>query len=135
MAIQANIILPPFSRGFHLITEHIEKEISLPETGVLHIFIQHTSAGLTINENADSTVRTDFEASFNHMVRENEPFYRHTFEGADDMPAHIKSSLVGSSVTIPISDHCLSLGTWQGVYLCEFRNNGGSRKLVLTVLD
>ncbi|MFK7786882.1 MAG: secondary thiamine-phosphate synthase enzyme YjbQ [Crocinitomicaceae bacterium] len=134
MTSQKQISLPPFPRGFHLITNHIESAITLPETGVLHIFIQHTSAGLTINENADPTVQSDLEASFNHLVKENEPFYRHTYEGSDDMPAHIKSSLVGSSVSVPITNGKLNLGTWQGIYLCEFRNHGGSRKLVLTVL-
>ena len=132
--LQQSVVLPAFPRGFHLITDHIEKAISLPDTGVLHIFIQHTSAGLTINENADHTVQEDLESSFNHIVKENEPFYRHTYEGPDDMPAHIKSSMVGSSVSIPITNGRLYLGTWQGVYLCEFRNNGGRRKLVLTVL-
>lgn len=134
MTSQKQIVLPPFPRGFHLITNHIELNIDLPETGVLHIFIQHTSAGLTINENADPTVQSDLEASFNHLVKENESFYRHTYEGPDDMPAHIKSSLVGSSVSVPITNGKLKLGTWQGIYLCEFRNRGGSRKLVLTVL-
>ncbi len=135
MTSQKHISLPPFPRGFHLITNHIESSTALPETGVLHIFIQHTSAGLTINENADPTVQSDLEASFNHLVKENEPFYKHAYEGSDDMPAHIKSSLVGSSVSVPITDGKLNLGTWQGIYLCEFRNNGGSRKLVLTVLS
>ncbi|MCL4117590.1 UNVERIFIED_CONTAM: hypothetical protein GTU68_001686 [Idotea baltica] len=107
----------------------------LPETGVLHLFIKHTSAGLTINENADPSVRTDFESSFNHIVKENEPFYTHTYEGSDDMPAHIKATMVGSSVSIPITKHQLNLGTWQGIYLCEFRNNGGSRNLVATVMS
>ena len=133
MITQKEISLPAFSRGFHLITDIILKELDLPEVGLLNIFIKHTSAGLTINENADPTVRTDFEASFNHIVKENEPFYEHTLEGPDDMPAHIKSSLVGSSVTIPVSDGKLNLGTWQGVYLCEFRNNGGARKIVVTL--
>ena len=132
--MQKTIILPQHPRGFHLITDFVEKAIDLPQAGVLHIFIQHTSAGLTINENADPTVQSDLEASFNHIVKENEPFYRHTYEGADDMPAHIKSSMVGSSVSVPITNHQLNLGTWQGIYLCEFRNHGGSRKLVLTVL-
>jgi len=134
MMQQTTITLPPFSRGFHLITDLIASNIDLPETGVLHIFIQHTSAGLTINENADPTVQSDLEESFNHLVREDEPFYQHTYEGSDDMPAHIKSTIVGSSVTVPITNGKLNLGTWQGIYLCEFRNQGGSRKLVLTVL-
>lgn len=133
MIAQKQIALPSFPKGFHLITNHIESSIDLPETGVLHIFIQHTSAGVTINENADPTVQSDLEASFNHLIKENEPFYKHIYEGPDDMPAHIKSSLVGSSVSVPITNGRLNLGTWQGIYLCEFRNHGGSRKLVLTV--
>lgn len=133
MIQQQEITLPEFQRGFHLITHLIEQQIDLPTSGLLNVFIKHTSAGLTINENADPTVRVDFESSFNHIVKENEPFYRHTFEGSDDMPAHIKSSLVGSSLTVPISNGRLNMGTWQGIYLCEFRNYGGRRKLVLTV--
>ncbi|MCH2223130.1 MAG: secondary thiamine-phosphate synthase enzyme YjbQ [Crocinitomicaceae bacterium] len=134
MKNQKEIILPPYPRGFHLITDQIASNIDLPETGVLHVFIQHTSAGLTINECADPTVRLDLETSFNHVIREDEPFYKHTYEGPDDMPAHIKSSLVGASIFVPISNWKLNLGSWQGIYLCEFRNNGGSRKLVLTIL-
>jgi len=133
--MQTTITLPPFKRGFHIITNFIEEAMTLPATGVLHVFIQHTSAGLTINENADPTVLSDFEASFNHIVQEDEPFYRHIYEGSDDMPAHIKSSMVGSSVSVPITNGKLNLGTWQGIYLCEFRNRGGSRSLVLTVLS
>ena len=133
MITQHFITLPAFPRGFHLITDQLLDQLQLPEKGILNVFIQHTSAGLTINENADPTVRTDMEASFNHIVKENEPFYEHTFEGSDDMPAHIKSSMVGSSINIPITDGRLNLGTWQGIYLCEFRNHGGKRKLVLTV--
>lgn len=133
MSWQKEIVLPPHPRGFHLITRHIEPHINdLPQTGVLHIFIKHTSAGLTINENYDSTVLHDFNAAFNELVKENEPYYQHTLEGSDDMPAHIKSSLVGNSVSLPITNGKPNLGTWQGVYLCEFRNSGGSRKLVLT---
>ncbi len=132
MSTQTEINLPEFSRGFHIITSIIEDNIKLPKTGILHIFIKHTSAGLTINENADPTVRNDFESSFNYIVKENESFYRHTLEGSDDMPAHIKSSLVGSSVSVPITNGRLNLGTWQGIYLCEFRNHGGRRNLVLT---
>ena len=118
--------LPAFRRGFHLVTHHIEQE--MPELGKIriglaHIFIHHTSAGLTLNENADPTVRVDFESHFNVLVPENAPYYKHTFEGPDDMPAHIKASLLGSSVTIPITNGQLNLGTWQGVYLCEFRNH------------
>jgi secondary thiamine-phosphate synthase enzyme len=134
MIDQTTIVLTPYDRGFHLITEEILEQLAnLPEKGLLNLFIQHTSAGLTINENADPTVRTDFESSFNHIVKENEPFYKHTYEGSDDMPAHIKSSVVGCSITIPITNHSLNMGTWQGIYLCEFRNYGGARKLVATV--
>lgn len=134
MIKQCEINLKSYTRGFHLITDEIRKAIQpLPEAGILHVFIKHTSAGLTINENADPTVRMDFESSFNQLIPENEPYYKHNYEGSDDMPAHIKSSLVGSSVSIPISKHQLNLGTWQGIYLCEFRNHGGSRKLVVTV--
>ncbi|MDA9563180.1 secondary thiamine-phosphate synthase enzyme YjbQ [Flavobacteriales bacterium] len=132
MVKQYEIQLPEFSRGFHLITNRIVKNIQLPVTGLLHVFIKHTSAGLTINENADPTVLADFESTFNHLIKENQPFYQHTYEGSDDMPAHIKSSLVGSSVSIPITNGQLNLGTWQGIYLCEFRNFGGARKLVIT---
>ena len=136
MVIQNQIILPSFPRGFHIITDEIVKEI--PEikdisAGLLHVFIQHTSASLTINEDTDSTVRDDFESHFNQMVPENTPYYRHTFEGSDDMPAHLKSAILGSSVSIPITDGKLNLGTWQGIYLCEHRNRGGSRKLVVTI--
>jgi secondary thiamine-phosphate synthase enzyme len=134
MITQKEISLPAFSRGYHLITRHIEKELSsLPEQGILHVFIKHTSAGLTINENADPSVRVDFETFLNDLIPENHPGLTHIFEGSDDMPAHLKSSLIGSSVTVPISRGRLNLGTWQGIYLCEFRNRGGARKLVLTV--
>lgn len=133
MITHYSIGLPPLSRGYHLITDTILKNITLPKNGILHLFIQHTSAGLTINENADPDVRTDFESIFNHLVPENLPFLTHTLEGADDMPAHIKASLVGSSVSVPIIDQRLALGTWQGIYLCEFRNHGSSRKLIATV--
>jgi secondary thiamine-phosphate synthase enzyme len=108
---------------------------TLPPQGILHLFILHTSAGLTINENADPDVRTDFESIFNDLVPENLPYLTHTMEGPDDMPAHIKTALVGTSVQIPISDGQLCLGTWQGIYLCEFRNHGGARKLVATILS
>ena len=133
---QKQIKLPAYSRGFHLITDVIIK--SLPEikkikTGMLQVFIKHTSASLTINENADSTVRTDFENHLNKMVPENEPYYLHNYEGSDDMPAHIKTSLMGSSVQIPITNGNLNLGIWQGIYLCEHRNHGGVRSLVITV--
>jgi len=135
MTTQFNITLPAFSRGFHIITEHILAAIGdLPQYGLLHIFIKHTSAGLTINENADPSVRVDFETVFNKLSPEGDPDLTHTMEGADDMPAHIKAALVGHSVQIPITDHRLNLGTWQGVYLCEFRNHGGNRKLVATII-
>lgn len=136
MTQQTQFSLPPYPRGFHLITSEVLKQLpNLPDAGILHLFIQHTSAGLTINENADPSVRTDFESSFNHIVKENEPFYIHTYEGPDDMPAHIKSTMVGSSVSIPITNRRLNLGTWQGIYLCEFRDHGGSRRLVATVVS
>ena len=137
ISIQKEIILPKFNRGFHLITSDIIESINSINKisiGVLHIFIKHTSASITINENADFTVREDMESYFNKNVSENEPYYKHTFEGADDMPAHIKSSLLGSSVTIPISNGTLNLGIWQGVYLCEHRNHATNRKLVLTIM-
>ena len=135
--IQKEIRLKPFPRGFHLITSHIVSEI--PEIrniqqGLLHIFIQHTSASLTINENADPSVRRDFERSFNDIVRENQPYYEHDYEGSDDMPAHIKASMLGASLSIPVGDGKLKMGTWQGIYLCEHRNHGGSRQLVLTLM-
>ena len=134
MVCQVEITLKEYPRGFHLITEEILQQVgSLPENGILHVFIKHTSAGLTINENADVTVREDFEASFNLLVCEDADHYVHTVEGSDDMPAHIKSTLVGSSVSVPITDHRLNLGIWQGIYLCEFRNRGGRRSLILTV--
>lgn len=134
MITQKEITLPSFRRGFHLVNYHIENALpELPATGLLNIFIKHTSAGLTINENADPTVRIDFESYFNTIVKENEPFILHDMEGSDDMPAHIKSSLVGTSLTIPITNGALNLGTWQGIYLCEFRNRPHQRKIVLTV--
>jgi secondary thiamine-phosphate synthase enzyme len=132
---QHEITLPSHRRGFHLITSAIEKaipEIKEIQIGQLQVFIKHTSASLTINENADPTVRQDFESHMNKMVPENAPYYKHDTEGPDDMPAHIKSSLMGSSVIIPITNGRLNLGTWQGVYLCEHRDHGGSRKVVLT---
>jgi len=134
---QKQIRLPAFKRGFHLVTSHIENEFDQLrdiEQGLLQVFIQHTSASLTINENADPTVRTDFESHFNQMVPENAPYYRHTMEGPDDMPAHLKAALLDSGLIIPITRGRLNLGTWQGIYLCEHRDNGGSRKIVLTVI-
>jgi secondary thiamine-phosphate synthase enzyme len=134
MTDQIEITLPPYSRGFHLITNEIVSQLDgLPETGILHVFIKHTSAGLAINENADPSVLHDFNSTFDRLVKENEPWYTHTMEGSDDMPAHIKSVLTDSSVSIPITGHQLNLGTWQGIYLCEFRNHGGSRKIVVTI--
>ncbi|WP_299902389.1 secondary thiamine-phosphate synthase enzyme YjbQ [uncultured Aquimarina sp.] len=132
---QKEISLKPYPRGFHLITEEVLLEI--PEIrkiaiGQLQVFIKHTSASLTINENADPTVRQDFESHMNKMVPENAPYYLHTYEGADDMPAHIKASLMGTSVQLPITAGKPNLGIWQGIYLCEHRDYGGSRKLVLT---
>lgn len=134
MVKQYTFRLPAFKRGFHLITSLVEKELSdLPEEGLCNLFIQHTSAGLTINENADPSVRADFERSFNHLIPENQSYYTHVLEGSDDMPAHLKSSVIGVSLTIPIRNRRLALGTWQGIYLCEFRDYGGPRNLVATV--
>ena len=133
---QIGITLRPHSRGFHLITSEIEESLpELPECGLLHLFIKHTSAALSLNENADPDVQTDLEAAFNHIVREREPYYQHTCEGDDDMPAHIKSTMIGASVTIPISHHRLNLGTWQGIYLCEFRNCASGRHIVATIIS
>jgi len=134
--IQKTITLSSRSRGFHIITHDVLKNI--PElkdlkTGILQLFIKHTSASLTINENADPTVRTDFESHFNMLAPENQSYYQHTFEGSDDMPAHLKASLLGSSVSIPITDGKLNLGRWQGIYLCEHRNRGSDRKLIITI--
>ncbi len=136
MWLQKEITLRPRTRGFHLITDEIEREV--PEirkisAGIMFVFIQHTSASLTLNENADPDVRVDMESHFNKIAPENAPYYVHTLEGPDDMPAHIKASLLGSSVTLPISKGRLNLGTWQGIYLCEHRNRGGSRRLVATI--
>jgi secondary thiamine-phosphate synthase enzyme len=134
MIWQKEMQLPPMSRGYHLITRHIEAEIDhWPRAGLLYVFIQHTSAAITINENADPSVRTDFESVFNHIVPEDLPFLTHTLEGPDDMPAHIKAAMIGHSLTIPISRQRLNLGTWQGIYLCEFRDHASSRRLVLTI--
>ncbi len=132
---QRQIRLPAFSRGFHLITDHVERE--LPEIadvqiGLLHVFIMHTSASLTINENADPDVPVDLESSINAIAPENFP-YHHTMEGPDDMPAHVKASLLGSSVSVPVHEGRLCLGIWQGIYLCEHRNHGGHRRLTVTL--
>lgn len=136
MWLQKNIVLNARPRGFHLITQALIQE--LPELrqykiGIAHFFIQHTSASLTINENADPTVRSDFENFFNHNVKEDEDYYLHTYEGNDDMPAHIKSSLLGQSVTVPIRHGELNLGTWQGIYLGEHRNHVGDRRIIVTL--
>jgi secondary thiamine-phosphate synthase enzyme len=132
---QIEIRLEARSRGFHLVTDEITRQLgTLPKVGLLHLFIKHTSAALTINENADPDVRRDMESIFNHLVKEREPYYLHTMEGDDDMPAHAKCSIIGPELTIPITSGRLNLGTWQGIYLCEFRDYGGSRKVVATVM-
>jgi secondary thiamine-phosphate synthase enzyme len=133
--LQRSILLPAHSRGFHLITSEITAalpELARIQTGLLHVFIQHTSASLTINENADPDVPADLESSISSIAPENFP-YRHTVEGPDDMPAHVKAALIGSSVSLPVSEGQLCLGTWQGIYLCEHRRRGGQRRLVLTL--
>jgi len=136
MIKQFEFSLPVFQRGFHLITPIIEKEIGrLPEMGILNIFIKHSSAALTLNENADSSVRVDFETIFNAIVPEDQSYYTHVLEGQDDMPAHAKASIIGSSITIPITNQRLNLGTWQGIYLCEFREFGGNRKIIATIYE
>jgi len=133
MIFQKEIVLYPFSRGFHLIRDQVSSV--LPKmSGLLNVFIKHTSASLTINENADPTVREDFEIHFNIMVPESADYFLHTLEGPDDMTSHIKSSILGNSINVPIRNGRMLLGTWQGIYLCEHRNNAGSRKLVLTVM-
>lgn len=135
--IQTTFQLRPYPRGFHLIEEEIAKqmpEMKAIKAGIVHIFIHHTSAALTLNENADPTVRADFERHFNKMVPENMDYYQHTQEGPDDMPAHIKASLLGSSVSVPIQNGKLLTGTWQGVYLCEHRNNAGGRRITITAI-
>lgn len=136
MWLQQRIKLNPKPRGFHLVTDEILSH--LPQlnnfsTGLAHLFIQHTSASLTLNENADPTVRQDFESHFNHFVPEDAAYYRHTLEGSDDMPAHLKASVLGSSVTVPVADGRMLLGTWQGIYLGEHRNHAGSRAVIITI--
>ncbi len=136
MWIQKEIQLPPYRRGFHLITNEIldaVPELKQIDVGLLNILIKHTSASLTINENADPTVRKDFESFFNRVVPEDQSYYLHNDEGSDDLPAHLKSSLLGASLNIPVTRGRLNLGIWQGIYLCEHRNHGGSRSLVLTL--
>ena len=137
MSKQYEIQLPEYNKGFHIITHHIENVLksNLPNCGLVNIFIQHTSAGITINENADPSVRIDFSSFFGKLAPENLDYFTHTMEGSDDMPAHILASIFGSSISIPIINGKLGLGIWQGVYLGEFRNNGGMRKLVLTILE
>lgn len=135
--LQKKLVLQSKSRGFHLITKEVVSqvtEIQSIEIGLLKLFIQHTSASLTINENADATVRSDFEKYLNKLVPENLPYFDHTYEGLDDMPAHIKASLLGFSIEIPILKGQLNLGVWQGIYLGEHRNNGGSRKVIATII-
>lgn len=136
MVLQAEFRLAPKPRGCHLVTGEIMRNLPwpLPDTGLLHLFVKHTSCGLTINENADPDVREDLSAILDHMVKERETYYRHTCEGPDDMPAHAKSTLTGVSVTVPVTNGHLNLGTWQGIYLCEFRNHGGPRVIVATVV-
>ena len=145
MIQQLEITLQPKSRGFHLVTSEIMRQLpKLPKTGIINIFCKHTSSlqakrtsssgGLSINENADPDVRVDMETIFNRLVPENRPEYEHTLEGADDMPAHAKSTLSGVSLTIPITDGRLNMGTWQGIYFCEYRNYGGARRLVVTII-
>lgn len=136
MWTQQEIALRPRDRGFHLVTDEITAalpDLASTQVGLLHLFLLHTSAALTINENADPTVRGDFERHFNQAVPEGAPYFRHIDEGSEDMPAHIKSSLLGCSLTIPVRHGRLALGTWQGIYLCEHRNHGGTRRVVATL--
>lgn len=134
MIQQTELKLSAMSRGFHLITGDIMKQLPvLPEMGILHLFVKHTSCGLAINENADPDVRRDMEKIFNHLVPANQPYYDHVLEGDDDMPAHAKSVISGVSLTIPITHRTLNLGTWQGIYFCEYRNYGGIRNIVATI--
>ena len=133
---QNELVLPAVPRGFHLITQHVEAacpELNEVQAGLLQLFLQHTSASLTINENADSDVRVDLETALNTIVPEHLPFI-HTCEGPDDMPAHVKASMMGAALSIPVRDGALALGTWQGVYLCEHRNRGGRRRMILTLM-
>ena len=136
MIQQLSITLPAFKRGYHLVTDLIEQQLPpLPDKGLINILIQHTSAAISLNENADPSVRRDFEYFMNKLVPENNLIFTHILEGEDDMPAHLKSSLIGASVNIPVTNHRLNLGTCQGIYLCEFRNSGGRRKLVVTIMS
>ena len=134
MIVQKQLKLKMKPRGFHLITEEILSQVKdLPQAGIMNLFIQHTSAALTINENADPSVRRDFEEIYKRLIPENQDYYTHTSEGPDDMPSHVKSTLTGASLNIPIENKKLALGTWQGIYLCEFRNHGGPRKILVTI--
>ncbi|MFT7121505.1 MAG: secondary thiamine-phosphate synthase enzyme [Neolewinella sp.] len=134
MTKQSTFTLRARSRGYHIITSEVLGQVpELPQVGMLHLFIQHTSAAITINEAADPDVLVDFESVFNHIIPENLPFLVHTMEGPDDMPAHIKAAMIGHSITVPITDGELNLGTWQGIYLCEFRNRASGRRIVATV--
>ena len=136
MTTQVEFSLRPRSRGFHLVTDEIVSQLpKLPAYGLLNIFLKHTSAALTINENADPDVQTDMLQIFNRLIAEKQPYYTHTSEGDDDMPAHAKSSIAGVALTIPITNGRLNMGIWQGIYLCEFRNRGGSRKVVATIIS
>ena len=136
MTRQVEFTLRPRPRGCHLVTDEVVRHLpDLPQVGLLHLFVKHTSCGLCINENADPDVRSDLSAILDHLVPENQSYYDHTMEGSDDMPAHAKSALVGVSLTIPITGGRLNLGTWQGIYLCEFRNYGGSRRIVATIVE
>lgn len=134
MMRQVTITLQPRRRGCHLITDEVVSQLgTLPQVGLVHLLLQHTSAALTLNENWDSDVRADMAGILDRLVPENQPYFRHTLEGSDDMPAHAKTALIGATLTLPVTDHHLNLGTWQGIYLCEFRNNGGTRRIVATI--
>ncbi|MFO7879258.1 MAG: secondary thiamine-phosphate synthase enzyme YjbQ [Bacteroidota bacterium] len=136
MSIHNTLELAPMSQGFHLITDKVVDKIGkLPENGLLNLFVKHTSAGITLNENADPDVRRDFHRFINDMIPESYPHFRHTLEGSDDMPAHIKASLLGQSLQIPVQNGRLALGTWQGIYFCEFRKNAGPRSIILTIIS
>lgn len=135
MIEQVEFTLKPRTRGFHLITQEVAVHLpELPEKGLLHLFVKHTSCALSVNENYDPSVRSDMERIYNNLVKENQAYYTHTDEGPDDMPSHAKCSLTGVSLTIPITGGRMNLGTWQGIYLCEFRDYGGARKVVATVI-
>jgi secondary thiamine-phosphate synthase enzyme len=135
MITQKEFYFSGYKRGFHLVTREIINQLGeLPEKGIVHLLLKHTSAGITINENADYTVRIDFETFFNNMIPDGTNYFQHSLEGDDDMPAHLKASIIGQEITIPITNKKLNLGTWQGIYLCEFRNHSSDRKIVATIL-